>query len=81
MVVWFALEVANKFSVPTAQGGNMLDFPFAALAFYIEKVQVDKRVLNHLEVAARQNPFLEKIQKNVFRTSDLKNLLAILKSL
>jgi len=81
MVTWFALEEANKSSQPTAQGGNMLDFPLAALAFYIDKVQVDKRVLNHAEIAARKNPFLKGIRVNLFRSKDLKDLLSILNSL
>ena len=81
MVAWFALEEANKSSQPTAEGGNMLDFPLAAMAFYVDKVQVDKRVLGHAERAARRNPFLEKIHKNLFRTSGLKSLLDVLSSL
>jgi hypothetical protein len=49
MVAWFALEEANKSSQPTVEGSNMLDFPLAALAFYVDKVQVDKRVLGYAE--------------------------------
>jgi len=80
MVAWFALEEANKLSVSTAEGGNMLDFPFAALAFYIDKVQVDRRVLNRAQIAARKNPFLDRIHKNLFRSKDLKDLLRSLNS-
>jgi hypothetical protein len=81
MVVWFALEKANKLGQPTAEGGNMLDFPLSALAFYIDKVEVDKRVLNHAKIAAGKNPFLERIYRKLFRSRDLKDLLAVLKSL
>jgi hypothetical protein len=81
MVAWFAIEREAKSNKPTAEGGNMLDFPLAALAFYVDKVQVDKRVLNNIEIAARKNPFLEKIKANVFRAKDLKSLLGVLNSL
>jgi len=81
MVAWFAIEREAKSNKPTAEGGNMLDFPFAALAFYVDKVQVDKRVLNHVEAAARKNPFLDRIRANVFRSKDLKDLLSVLNSL
>jgi len=81
MAVWFALDEANKSGQPTADGGNMLDFPLSALAFYIAKVQVDKRVLNYAKIAARKNPFLDRIHRNLFRSKDLKDLLAILQSL
>jgi hypothetical protein len=32
----------------------MIDFPLAALALYLDKVQVDKRVLHQAETAARK---------------------------
>jgi hypothetical protein len=81
MVAWFAIEREAKSNMPTAEGGNMIDFPLAAFALYIDKVQVDKRVLNHIEVAARKNPFLERILPNVFRAKDLKDILGVLNSL
>jgi hypothetical protein len=31
MVAWFSIEREAKSNKPTAEGGNMLDFPFAAL--------------------------------------------------
>ena len=67
MVTWFALEEANKSSQRKAEGSSMLDFPLSALAFYIDKVQVDKRVLNHAKIAARKNPFIERLYKNLVR--------------
>ena len=81
MVTWFALERVAKPNEQTADGGNMTDFPLAALALYIDKVQVDKRVLHHVEVAARNDPFLDRIRTNVFRAKDLKSLLGELNSL
>jgi hypothetical protein len=47
---------------------------FGCLQIEADKVQVDKQVLHHVEVAARKNPLLEKIRSNVFRAKDLKNL-------
>lgn len=81
MVAWFALEEANKSGHLTAEGGNMLDFPLAALAFYIDKVQVDRRVLHLAQMAANRNDLLKRVRNNLFRTKDLNDLLAILKSL
>jgi hypothetical protein len=81
VVAWFAFDHAAKSNQPTAEGGNMIDFPLAALALYINRAQVDKRVFHQAEMAANKNPFLEKIRKNVFRAKDLKDLLAILSSL
>jgi hypothetical protein len=80
MVVWFALEEVDKSGQQKAEGGNMLDFPFSALAFYLDKVQVDKRVLNHAKIAARKNPFLERIYRKLFRSKDFKDLLNTLHS-
>ncbi len=59
----------------------MIDFPLAAFALYIDKVQVDKRVLHQAEMAANKNRFLERIHNNLFRTKDLKDLLGVLSSL
>jgi hypothetical protein len=81
ITVWFALEREAKSNMPTAEGGNMLDFPLAALPFYIDKVQVDRRVLHLVEVAANKNPFLKRIRTNLFRSKDLKELLEVLNSL
>jgi hypothetical protein len=80
-VAWFAFDQAARSNMPTPQGSNMIDFPLAAFALYIDKVQVDKRVLHQAEMAARQNPFLERVKRNLFRTADLKSLLSALKSL
>jgi hypothetical protein len=55
----------------------MTDFPMTSLALYIDKIQVDKRVLHHVEVAARKNSFLDRIRANVFRAKDLKGLTAV----
>jgi hypothetical protein len=80
-VAWFEFDQAARSNMPTPQGSNMIDFPLAAFALYVDKVQVDKRVLHQAEMAARQNPFLEKVRRNLFRTPDLKSLLCVLKSL
>jgi hypothetical protein len=81
LVAWFALDEAARSNMPTAQGSNMIDFPLAAFALYIDKVQVDKRVLRQAEMAVRKNPWLERIYKNLFRTKDLQHLLSVLNSL
>ena len=80
-VAWFEFDEAARSNMPTPQGSNMIDFPLAAFAFYVDKVQVDKRVHHQAEMAARQNPFLERVRRNLFRTPDLKSLLSVLKSL
>lgn len=59
----------------------MLDFPLAALAFYIDKVQVDRRVSHQAEIAANENPFLRKVRANLFRSKHIKDLLDVLNSL
>lgn len=81
LVAWFELDQAARSNMPAAQGSNMIDFPLAAFALYVDKVQVDKRVLHQAEMAATQNPFLERIRRNLFRTPNLKSLLGVLKSL
>ena len=81
LVAWFALDEAAKSNMPTAQGGNMIDFPLAAFALYIDKVLVDKRALHQAKMAAEKNPFLERVHKNLFRTKDLQDLLRTLSSL
>jgi hypothetical protein len=75
------LDRVAKSNEQRADGSNMIDFPLAALALYIDRVQVDKRVLNHVEVAAKKIPFLDRIRANVFPTKDLKSLLSVLNSL
>jgi hypothetical protein len=79
-VAWFEFDRAARSNMPTPQGSNMIDFPLAAFALYVDKVQVDKRVLHQAEMAARQKPFIERVRKNLFRTPDLKSLLRELKS-
>jgi hypothetical protein len=37
LVAWFALDEAARSNMPTAQGSNMIDFPFAAFALYIDR--------------------------------------------
>jgi hypothetical protein len=37
MVAWFAFDHAAKSNQPIAEGSNMIDFPLAALALYIDK--------------------------------------------
>lgn len=81
LVAWFAFDQAAKSNMPTAKGGNMIDFPLAAFALYIDKVQVDKRVFHQVEMAANKNLFLERIKANIFRAKDLKSLLSVLKSI
>jgi hypothetical protein len=81
LVAWFALDQAAQLNMPTAQGSNMIDFPLAAFGLYIDRVQVDKRVLHQAEMAAKKNPFLERIRANLFRSKDLKDLLGTLTSL
>jgi hypothetical protein len=81
MTVWLTLEGEARAQMPRAEGGNMLDFPLAALAFYIDKVQVDRRVLHLAEIAANRNPLLNRIRQNLFRARDLKDLLCVLNSL
>jgi hypothetical protein len=81
LVTWFAFDEAARSNMPTAQGGVMIDFPLAAFALYVDKVQVDKRVFHQAEMAAKRNPFLERIRANVFRATDLKDLLSVLNSL
>lgn len=81
MIVWFAFEREARANMATAEGGNMLDFPLAALTFYIDKVQVDRRVLHLAEIAGNRNPFLNRIRENLFRSRDLKDLLHVLNSL
>jgi hypothetical protein len=81
LVAWFDLDQAARSNMPRAQGSNMIDFPLAAFALYVDKVQVDKRVLHQAEMAGRQNLFIERIRRNLFRTPDLKSLLGVLKSL
>jgi hypothetical protein len=80
MVAWFAFDHAAKSNQPIAEGSNMIDFPLAALALYIDKVQVDRRILHQAQMIARKNPFLERIRENVFRTRDRRSLLGVLKS-
>jgi hypothetical protein len=80
MIAWFEFDHAAKSNKPTAEGGNMIDFPLAALALYIDKAEVDRRVFHQAEVAARKNPFLEMIRKNLFRSQELKSLLGVLNS-
>jgi hypothetical protein len=80
MIGWFGFEREARANMRTAEGGNMLDFPLAALAFYIDKVQVDRRVLHLAEIAANRNPFLNRIRDNLFRSRDLKDLLHVLNS-
>jgi hypothetical protein len=80
MIAWFEFDHAAKSNKPTAEGGNMIDFPLAALALYIDKAEVDRRVFHQAEVAARKNPFLERIRKNLFRSQELKSLLGVLNS-
>jgi len=55
---WLAFDQAAKSNKPTAEGSSMIDFPIAALALYLDKVQVDERVLHQAETAARKNPWL-----------------------
>lgn len=81
LFAWFALDAAARSNMPTAQGSNMIDFPLAAFALYIDKVQVDKRVLHQAEMAANKAPFLERVYKNLFRTKDLQDLLSALTAL
>jgi hypothetical protein len=81
LVAWFALDAAARSNMPTAQGSNMIDFPLAAFALYIDKVQVDKRVLHQAEMAANKGPFLERVYKNLFRAKNLQDLLSVLSSL
>jgi hypothetical protein len=81
LVAWFALDQAAKSNMPTAEGSNMIDFPLAAFALYIDKVQVDRRVLHQARMAANRNPFFERVYKNLFRTRDPKDLLDVLASL
>jgi|SRR4029077_7661111 hypothetical protein len=81
MVAWFAFDHAAKSNQPIAEGSNMIDFPLAALALYIDKVQVDRRILHQAQMIARENPFLERIRENVFRTRDRRSLSGVLKSL
>jgi hypothetical protein len=81
MVAWFAFDQAAKSNKPTAEGSGMIDFPLAALALYLNKVQVDKRVLHQAEAAARKNPWLERIHRNLFRSKDVQDLLSVLNSL
>ena len=59
----------------------MIDFPLAAFALYIDKIQVDKRVLHQAEMAANKAPFLERVYKNLFRAKNLQDLLSALGSL
>lgn len=78
MIGWFGLEREARANMRTAEGGNMLDFPLTALAFYIDKVQVDRRVLHLAKIAANRNPFLNRIHEKLFRCGDLKDLLKVL---
>jgi hypothetical protein len=80
-VAWFEFDQAARSNMQTPQGSNMIDFPLAAFALYVEKVQVDKRVLHQVKVAAGRNPFLERVKRNIFKTSDLRSLLSVLKSI
>jgi hypothetical protein len=81
LVAWFELDQAARSNMPTPQGSNMIDFPLAAFALYIDKVQVDRRVLHQAEMAANKNSFLRRVRANLFRTRDLKDLLGVLNSL
>jgi hypothetical protein len=65
LVAWFAFDQPAKSNMPTAEGANMIDFPLAAFALYIDRVQVDKRVLHQAEMAANKNRFLERIHNNL----------------
>jgi hypothetical protein len=76
MVAWFALEEEITKNHPKADGGNMIDFPLAALGLYVDHVEVDKRVLDALQKAARKTALLNGILSKAFRSKDLKDLLS-----
>jgi hypothetical protein len=80
LVAWFELDEAARSNMPSPQGSTMIDFPLAAFGLYVDRVQVDRRVLHQAKMAASKNPFLERVSKNLFRTKDLQGLLGVLKS-
>jgi hypothetical protein len=76
LVAWFELDEAARSNMPRPQGSNMIDFPLAAFGLYVDRVQVDWRVLHQAKMAANK-----RVYQNLFRTRDLKDLLAVLNSL
>ncbi|TFE72958.1 hypothetical protein A7Q10_03605 [Methylacidiphilum caldifontis] len=41
------------------RGGDVLDFKFATMAFYLDAVQVDKRTYEYFKQASHEDPRLE----------------------
>jgi hypothetical protein len=60
--LWTYLTIPFLYTYPGfgCEGSSMIDFPIAALALYLDKVQVDKRVLHQAETAATKNPWLQR---------------------
>jgi hypothetical protein len=72
LVAWFAFAKSN---MAAAEGSNMIDFPLAAFALYVDKVQVDKWVFHQAEMAANKNRFLERPASNL--SGELLHLKAV----
>jgi hypothetical protein len=63
-----------------AAGSDMIDFPLAAVGLYVDKIQVDKRVLGYLNGRSGKNPLFAKIAPRAFRSKDLKDVARHLSS-